>query len=76
MAEKLKKKLGALEKWLKREKKKKQKKIIKLRRGRSGVWVANWNKKKIESMDVMGNESRKARIAMWLRQEEQIDDED
>lgn len=80
VAEKLKNKMGTLKKWcvkkLKRNKKKK-KKPIKLRRGRSGVWVANWNKKKIESMDIMGNESRKARTRMWLRQaeQEQIDED-
>ncbi|KAL3371083.1 hypothetical protein AABB24_007892 [Solanum stoloniferum] len=84
VADKLKKKMNVLKKWcgknLKRnaktETKIKKKKPIKLRRGRSGVWVANWNKKKIECMDVMGNESRKARTRMWLQQTEQEEEEE
>ncbi|KAL3339659.1 hypothetical protein AABB24_028322 [Solanum stoloniferum] len=85
VADKLKKKMNVLKKWcgenLKRNAKTemktkiKKKKPIKLRRGRSGVWVANWNKKKIECMDVMGNESRKARTRMWLQQAEEETDE-
>uniref|UniRef100_A0A3Q7GX40 Uncharacterized protein n=1 Tax=Solanum lycopersicum TaxID=4081 RepID=A0A3Q7GX40_SOLLC len=78
VTEKLKKKMNVVKKWcVKRNAKikiNKKKKPIKLQRGRSGVWVANWNKKKIECMDVMGNESRKARTRMWLQQQEESDE--
>ncbi|CAN4106428.1 unnamed protein product [Withania somnifera] len=60
--------IGALKKWCMKNLLRKKKKQIKLRRGRSRVWVENWNKKKIESMDIMGNEYRKAQLKMWLRQ--------